>query len=91
MIERYYNNAIEQVWGDIGKSGHNYMLLRYSNDFSVQKLESVNCLKGQLIPFFISLQRKKTTGCAGMLPNSFSFKFIKSKPRAMLCLVRQPT
>ncbi|MBR3769579.1 MAG: GGDEF domain-containing protein [Lachnospiraceae bacterium] len=52
MIERYYNNAIEQVWGEIGKSGHNYMLLRYSNDFSVQKLESVNCLKGQDDVFF---------------------------------------
>ena len=52
MIERYYNNAIEQVWGDVGKSGHNYMLLRYSNDFSVQKLESVNCLKGQDDVFF---------------------------------------
>ena len=26
---------------------------------------------------FILLQRKKTTGCAGMLPNSFSFKFKK--------------
>ena len=52
MIERYYNNAIEQVWGDVGKSGHNYMLLRYSNDFSVQSLESVNCLKGQADVFF---------------------------------------
>ncbi len=52
MIERYYNNAIEQVWGDIGKSHHNYMLLRYSNDFSVQNLESVNCLKGQDDVFF---------------------------------------
>ncbi|MBQ8278757.1 MAG: GGDEF domain-containing protein [Roseburia sp.] len=52
MIERYYNNAIEQVWGDVGKSGHNYMLLRYSNDFSVKKLESVNCLKGQADVFF---------------------------------------
>ena len=52
MIERYYNNAIEQVWGEIGKSGHNYMLLRYNNDFSVQDLESVNCLKGQDDGFF---------------------------------------
>jgi len=52
MIERYYNNAIEQVWGDVGKSGHNYMLLRYSNDFSVYNLESVNCLKGQDGVFF---------------------------------------
>ena len=52
MIERYYNNAIEQVCGDVGKSGHNYMLLRYSNDFSVQNLESVNCLKGQDDVFF---------------------------------------
>lgn len=52
MIERYYNNAIEQIWGDVGKSGHNYMLLRYSNEFSVQKLESVNCLKGQDDVFF---------------------------------------
>lgn len=52
MIERYYNNAIEQIWGDVGKSGHNYMLLRYNNDFSVQGLESVNCLKGQDGVFF---------------------------------------
>ena len=52
MIERYYNNAIEQVWGEVGKSRHNYMLLRYSNDFSVQRLESVNCLKGQDDVFF---------------------------------------
>ncbi len=52
MIERYYNNAIEQVWGDVGKSGHNYMLLRYSNDFSIHNLESVNCLKGQDDVFF---------------------------------------
>ena len=52
MIERYYNNAIEQVWGDVGKSGHNYMLLRYNNDFSVQSLESVNCLRGQDDVFF---------------------------------------
>ena len=52
MIERYYNNAIEQVWGDIGKSGHNYMFLRYNNDFSVQGLESVTGLKGQAGVFF---------------------------------------
>ena len=52
MLTRYYNSAIEQVWGDVGKHGHNYMLLRYNNDFSVQNLESVNCLKGQTDVFF---------------------------------------
>lgn len=52
MIERYYNNAIEQVWGDIGKAHYNYILLRYRNDFSVQNLESVSCLKGRDDVFF---------------------------------------
>ena len=52
MLTRYYNSAIEQVWGDVGKRGHNYLLVRYSNDFSIQNLESVNCLKGQEDVFF---------------------------------------
>ena len=52
MIERYYNSAIEQVWGDIGKIEHNCLLVRYSNDFSVQNLESVNCLREQSDVFF---------------------------------------
>lgn len=52
MLARYYNSAIEQVWGDVGKHGHNYLLLRYNNDFSVRNLESVNCLAGQDDVFF---------------------------------------
>ena len=52
MLTRYYNRAIEQVWGDVGKGGHNYLLVRYSNDFSIQNLESVRSLKGQEDVFF---------------------------------------
>ncbi len=52
MIERYYNGASEQVWGDVGKVGNNCLLVRYSNDFSVQDLESVNCLRAQSDVFF---------------------------------------
>lgn len=53
MIERYYNNALEQIWGEVGKTSHNYMLLRYSNDFTIHNLESVNSLKGQADVFFV--------------------------------------
>ena len=52
MIERYYNNAIEQVFFECGKISNNSLLIRYSNDFSVTHLESVNCLKGQSDVFF---------------------------------------
>lgn len=53
MIERYYNNAIEQVFNECGKNSNNSLLIRYSNDFSALNLESVNCLKGQDDVFFV--------------------------------------
>ena len=42
MIEKYYNGVIEQVAGGIGNVEHNSILVRYSNDFSIWDLESVN-------------------------------------------------
>lgn len=52
MIEKYFNSAIEQVFGDVGKTDQDYLLVRYSNDFSVQDLGSVNSLKEQTDVFF---------------------------------------
>lgn len=52
MLTRYYNSAIEQVWSAVGKKKHNFLLLRYSNDFSIQNLESVSSLKLQEDVFF---------------------------------------
>ena len=45
MIEKYYNGVIEQVAGGIGNVEHNSILVRYSNDFSIWDLESVNHYK----------------------------------------------
>lgn len=47
MIEKYYNGVIEQVAGGIGNVEHNSILVRYSNDFSIWDLESVNHYKDQ--------------------------------------------
>ena len=47
MIEKYYNGVIEQVVGGIGNVEHNSILVRYSNDFSIWDLESVNHYKDQ--------------------------------------------
>lgn len=41
-VEKYYNGVIEQVAGGIGNVEHNSILVRYSNDFSIWDLESVN-------------------------------------------------
>ena len=49
MIEKYYNGVIEQVAGGIGNVEHNSILVRYSNDFSIWDLESVNHYKLSLI------------------------------------------
>lgn len=52
MIEKYYNGVIEQVAGGIGNVEHNSILVRYSNDFSIWDLESVNHYKDQTDIFF---------------------------------------
>lgn len=41
MIEKYYNGAVEQVLAGLGETAHNYLLVRYSGDFSVRDLTSV--------------------------------------------------
>ena len=45
MIDKYYNGVIEQVVSGIGNVEHNSILVRYSNDFSIWDLESVNHYK----------------------------------------------
>lgn len=52
MIERYYNGVVEQVLGKLGKLENNYLLVRYSNDFSVAGLESVRRGKKRQDVFF---------------------------------------
>lgn len=47
MIDKYYNGVIEQVVSGIGNVEHNSILVRYSNDFSIWDLESVNHYKDQ--------------------------------------------
>ena len=47
MIDKYYNGVIEQVASGIGNVEHNSILVRYSNDFSIWDLESVNHYKDQ--------------------------------------------
>lgn len=45
MIERYYNGAVEQVIAGLGKVENNSLLVRYSGDFSIRKLDSILCAK----------------------------------------------
>ena len=52
MIDKYYNGVIEQVVSGIGNVEHNSILVRYSNDFSIWDLESVNLYKDQSDIFF---------------------------------------
>lgn len=52
MIEKYYNGVVEQVLGQLGKLEENYLLVRYSNDFSVWDLESVSRNKERQDVFF---------------------------------------
>ena len=52
MIDKYYNGVIEQVVSGIGNVEHNSILVRYSNDFSIWDLESVNHYKDQSDIFF---------------------------------------
>ena len=52
MIDKYYNGVIEQVVSGIGNVEHNSILVRYSNDFSIWDLESVNHYKNQSDIFF---------------------------------------
>ena len=52
-IEKYYNGVIEQVAGGIGNVEHNSILVRYSNDFSIWDLESVNHLRTRQISFYL--------------------------------------
>ena len=52
MINKYYNGVIEQVMSGIGSTAHNSILVRYSNDFSIWELESVDRLKDQHDVFF---------------------------------------
>ena len=47
MIDKYYNGVIEQVVSGIVNVEHNSILVRYSNDFSIWDLESVNHYKDQ--------------------------------------------
>ena len=49
MIERYYNNAIEQVFSECGKISNNSLLIRYNNDFSVLNLILDATLLGPII------------------------------------------
>ena len=55
MIDKYYNGVIEQVVSGIGNVEHNSILVRYSNDFSIWDLESVNHYKDQSDIFFTCL------------------------------------
>ena len=52
MIEKYYNGVIQQVAGGIGNVEHNSILVRYSKDFYIWDLESVNHYNDQTDFFF---------------------------------------
>lgn len=52
MIQRYYNEVIEQIMSSIGNTAHNIALIHYSNDYSIWDFENVNCYSGQPDVFF---------------------------------------
>ena len=49
MIEKYYDGAIEQVAAGLGTVEKNYLLVRYSGQFSVENLNdtmwTVRCMR----------------------------------------------
>ena len=52
MIEKYYNGAVEQVLAGLGEAAHNYLLVRYSGDFSVRDLTSIQQARAREDIFF---------------------------------------
>lgn len=45
MIEKYYDGAIEQVAAGLGTVEKNYLLVRYSGQFSVENLNDTKQLE----------------------------------------------
>lgn len=41
MIDKYLNGVIEQIYNRVGKTDRNIVMVNYSNDFSIRKLEKV--------------------------------------------------
>lgn len=41
MIDKYYNGVIEQVYGSVGKTEQNIVMVCYNNDFSVSGLDKI--------------------------------------------------
>ena len=41
MIDKYYNGVIEQVYNRVGKTERNIVMASYSNDFSIENLETI--------------------------------------------------
>ncbi len=41
MVDKYYNDVIEQVYGHVGKVERNIVMVNYNNDFSIRGLEMV--------------------------------------------------
>ncbi|MCM1282971.1 MAG: diguanylate cyclase [Muribaculaceae bacterium] len=41
MVENYYNGVIEQVYNKVGKADRNIVMARYSNEFSIRRLENI--------------------------------------------------
>lgn len=75
MIEKHYNGVIEQVVSGIGNVEHNSILVRYSNDFSIWDLESVNHYKEQPDIFFTC--------------HEFSYNRVAEAYEPYLALIRQ--
>lgn len=42
MINKYFNGVIEQVYAKVGKTSRNIAIVKYSNDFSVGELDTIN-------------------------------------------------
>ncbi len=47
MIDKYYNGVIEQVYGNVGKTEQNIVMVCYNNDFSISGLDKIKEYTGK--------------------------------------------
>ncbi len=47
MIDKYYNGVIEQVYNHVGTTDRNIVMASYSNDFTIEELETVKRYRQQ--------------------------------------------
>ena len=56
MIQKYYSSIIEQIYERIGRKEHNIAIAKYSNDFSLKKLQISERIKGSEDVYYIEHQ-----------------------------------